>query len=108
MDSLLVILLGVVALVGVMMVLYMIPLRLWIAASASGAGVSMLSLIAMRLRRVPPDQIVNARISAAKAGLATVSVDMLEAHFLAGGRVDALVNALISAEKAGIDLDFSR
>jgi uncharacterized protein YqfA (UPF0365 family) len=95
------------SIVAAIVILYLVPVRLWIAAKASGAGVSMLALIAMRLRRVPPEQIVNARISAVKAGL-SVSVDMLEAHFLAGGRVDAVVNALISAEKAGIDLDFSR
>src|SRR6185436_9354915 len=53
------------------------------------------------------DQIINARISAVKAGL-NVSVDMLEAHFLACGRVQAVVTALISAEKAGMNLDFSR
>jgi len=86
---------------------YMVPLRLWVAAKASGATVSMLSLIAMRLRRVPPDQIVNARISAVKAGL-QVTIDALEAHYLAGGRVEAVVNALISAEKAGMNLDLKR
>ncbi|MBX5482387.1 MAG: flotillin-like protein FloA [Myxococcaceae bacterium] len=98
---------GILALIAFVVILYMVPLRLWIAAKAAGAGVSMLSLIAMRLRRVPPDQIVNARISAVKAGL-SVSVDMLEAHYLAGGRVEAVVNALISAQKAGMSLDFSR
>jgi len=102
-----IIVLGALALVAFIIVLYMVPLRLWIAAKASGASVSMIVLIAMRLRRVPPDQIVNARISAVKAGL-DVSVDMLEAHFLAGGRVQAVVTALISAEKAGMNLDFKR
>jgi uncharacterized protein YqfA (UPF0365 family) len=85
----------------------MVPVRLWIAAKASGAGVSMLTLIAMRLRRVPADQIVGARISAVKAGLG-VPVNLLEAHYLAGGHVEAVVNALISADKAGMNLDFSR
>jgi uncharacterized protein YqfA (UPF0365 family) len=89
------------------LILYMVPLRLWIAAKASGAGVSLLTLIAMRLRRVPPDQIMNARISAVKAGL-DVPVNLLEAHYLAGGRVESVVNALISADKASIPLDFSR
>ncbi len=99
--------LGVIGFIAVVVVLYMVPLRLWIAAKASGAGVSMLSLIAMRLRRVPPDQIVNAQISAVKAGL-KVGVDVIEAHYLAGGRVEDVVKALISAEKAGMNLDFSR
>jgi uncharacterized protein YqfA (UPF0365 family) len=103
-----IIFLGILSIVGFVVILYLVPLWLWIAAKASGAGVSMLSLIAMRLRRVPPDQIVNARISAVKAGLHGASVDMLEAHYLAGGRVEAVVTALISAEKAGMNLDFSR
>jgi uncharacterized protein YqfA (UPF0365 family) len=95
------------ALVLLLLILYMVPLRLWIAAKAAGAGVSLLTLIAMRLRRVPPDQIVNARVSAVKAGL-DVPVNLLEAHYLAGGHVDQVVNALISADKAGIGLDFGR
>ncbi|MBI3182510.1 MAG: flotillin-like protein FloA [Myxococcales bacterium] len=107
MGNFAVIFLGALALLAFMVIMYMVPLRLWIAAKASGAGVSMLSLIAMRLRRVPPDQIVNARISAVKAGL-EVTVNALEAHYLAGGRVEMVVNALISAEKAGISLDFKR
>ncbi|WP_437293275.1 flotillin-like protein FloA [Sorangium sp. So ce426] len=108
MEIISVIVIGGLVLVAIVATLYMVPLRLWIAAQASGAGVSMLTLIAMRLRRVPPDQIVNARISAVKAGLEGVSVDMLEAHYLARGRVEAVVNALISAGKAGMELDFSR
>jgi uncharacterized protein YqfA (UPF0365 family) len=98
---------GGVVLLFFIMILYMVPLRLWIAAKASGASVSMTTLIAMRLRRVPPDQIMNARISAVKAGL-DIPVNMLEAHFLAGGRIEAVVNALISADKASISLDFQR
>ncbi|WP_437303184.1 flotillin-like protein FloA [Sorangium sp. So ce388] len=108
MEIISVIVIGGLVLVAIIATLYMVPLRLWVAAQASGAGVSMLTLIAMRLRRVPPDQIVNARISAVKAGLEGVSVDMLEAHYLARGRVEAVVNALISAGKAGMELDFSR
>ncbi len=102
-----VIFLGGLALILFVTIMYMVPLRLWIAATAAGAGVTMMSLIAMRLRRVPPDQIVNARISAVKAGL-DVSVNELEAHYLAGGRVEMVVNALISAQKASMNLDFKR
>jgi uncharacterized protein YqfA (UPF0365 family) len=87
--------------------LYMAPIPLWIAAWASGAYVGLLTLIAMRLRRVPPAVIVTARISAVKAGL-DVSLNDLEAHFLAGGNVVRVVNALISADKASIPLVFKR
>jgi uncharacterized protein YqfA (UPF0365 family) len=89
------------------LVMYLIPLRLWIAAWSSGAYVGLANLIGMRLRRVPPATVVTARISAQKAGLA-ISIDDLEAHFLAGGNVTRVVNALISADKANIAMPFQR
>ena len=89
------------------LVLYMVPLRLWIAAWASGAYVGLLTLVGMRFRRVPPGTVVIARISAVKAGL-DVSINDLEAHYLAGGNVVRVVNALISADKANIDMPFKR
>ena len=98
---------GIFVLVTFIVIMYMVPLRLWIAAKAAGASVGMATLIAMRLRRVPPEQIVNAYISAVKAGL-HVPINLLEAHFLAGGHVEAVVNSLISAEKAGMNLNFGR
>jgi uncharacterized protein YqfA (UPF0365 family) len=97
-----------VAFVFLIIIMRMVPLGLWITAKTAGAGVSMLQLIAMRLRKVPPLVIVNARINSLKAGLGQITVDMLEAHYLAGGHVEMVVNALISAEKAGIHLDFGR
>jgi uncharacterized protein YqfA (UPF0365 family) len=60
----------------------------------------------MRLRKVPPAVIVNAMISATKAGL-TMNRNALEAHYLAGGSVQNVTNALISADKANIPLDFN-
>ncbi|MCA9523983.1 MAG: flotillin-like FloA family protein, partial [Myxococcales bacterium] len=61
----------IIALVVVFMFLffYFIPVGLWIAAKASGAGVSIFTLVGMRLRRVSPAAIVNPRISVVKAGL---------------------------------------
>jgi uncharacterized protein YqfA (UPF0365 family) len=102
-------LVGIVILVVValILVLYLIPIPLWIAAWASGAYVGLLTLIGMRLRRVPPSTVVNARISAVKAGL-EISINDLEAHYLAGGDVVRVVNALISADKANIDMPFKR
>jgi uncharacterized protein YqfA (UPF0365 family) len=88
-------------------VLYLVPLNLFIAAWASGARVSLLTLVAMRLRRVPPATVINARISAVKAGL-DISLNDLEAHYLAGGNIVSVVTALISADKASIPLSFKR
>ena len=79
-----VLLLGVVG--ALILLLYLVPIPLWIAAWASGAYERLFTLIGMRLRRVPPSTVVTARISAAKAGLA-ISINDLEAHYLAGGNV---------------------
>jgi uncharacterized protein YqfA (UPF0365 family) len=103
-----VIVLGVLGLIVFIVFMRMVPLGLWITAKTAGAGVSMAQLVAMRLRKVPPLTIVNARINSLKAGIKDVSVDQLEAHFLAGGHVEMVVNALISADKAGIHLPFGR
>ena len=103
---------GVVALLilvvaALVVLLYLIPVGLWVAAFASGAYVGLFTLVGMRLRRVPPGTIVTARISAVKAGL-DISVNDLEAHYLAGGNVVNLVNAMISADKANIAMPFKR
>lgn len=97
----------ILALVGVMVFFYFVPIRVWIAGAFSGARTSIPTLIAMRLRRVNPAVIVNARISAMKAGI-PVTTDDLESHFLAGGNIVAVVNALISASKANIPLNFNK
>ena len=99
---------ALVMVVGVLaLLLYLVPVPLWIAAWASGAYVGLFTLIAMRLRRVPPTTIVTARISAVKAGI-DISLNDLEAQFLAGGNVVRVVNAMISAYKANIPLPFKR
>jgi len=86
---------------------YMIPVRLWLAAMFAGVHVGFGSLIGMRIRRVSPPVIVNAMITAHKAGL-PLGVNDLEAHYLAGGNVYQVVQALISADKANIPLNFQR
>lgn len=96
---------AVASLFGVAIFFYFVPVGLWIAARFSGAGVGILQLVAMRLRRVPPAAIVNPRISSVKAGF-PLPADLLEAHYLAGGNVARVVFALISAQKARIHLTF--
>jgi uncharacterized protein YqfA (UPF0365 family) len=92
----------------IILFLYFIPVRLYIAAIASGVKIKIFQdLIGMRLRRVPPSVIVNSMITATKAGL-VVEQGKLEAHFLAGGNVPRVINALISADKANLGLTFER
>ncbi|MGC8813465.1 flotillin-like protein FloA [Dictyoglomus sp.] len=85
-----------------------VPLGLWISALAAGVSIRITDLIGMRLRRVPPEVIINSLIKAHKAGLSEVTLDKLEAHYLAGGNVDKVVNALIAAQRAGIPLTFEK
>ena len=86
-------------------ILYLIPLGLWFQALVSDVKISLLQLILMRWRKVPPTVIVGAMIEGKKAGIELYR-DMLEAHYLAGGHVAQVVHALVSASKANIDLTF--
>jgi len=83
-----------------------VPIPLWISAVASGVKLSLVQLVFMKLRKVPPKIITEGLISSQKAGLEGNS-NMLETHFLAGGDVLRVVNAMIAANKANIDLDFN-
>ena len=82
-------------------------ISLWVQALVSGARVSLISIVFMRFRKVPPKLIVNVKIMAAKAGL-DISTNDLESHFLAGGDVMRVAQALIAADKASIELNFNR
>ena len=79
----------------------------WLRALLAGAPVSLLNLVAMRLRQVPYSVMVDTRIKATKAGI-TLTMDEVEAQYLAGGNVIACVHALIAAQKAGIVLNWQR
>ena len=102
------ILAGVLAIV-VLVVLFFLAssLSLWIQALVSGAHVSLLNIVFMRFRKVPPKLMVQSKIMGVKAGL-DLPTDNLESHFLAGGNVSRVVQALIAADKASIELDFNR
>lgn len=96
---------GVGAIFLLWLLFYFIPVGLWFTALVSGVRISLLQLILMRWRKVPPGIIVTSLIAATKAGI-VLKRDDLEAHYLAGGHVQSVVNALISADKANIELNF--
>ena len=101
------IILLIIAVIVLGLIIYMIPVRHWIAAMFSGVPVGIFALIGMRLRRVPPAEIVDALIQVRKAGI-DVRADTLEAHYLAGGNVARVVAALVAADKANMDLSIQR
>jgi uncharacterized protein YqfA (UPF0365 family) len=79
----------------------------WLKARLNGAPVSVLNLVGMRLGGVPYSLVVDARITAVKAGI-EVSTDKIAAHYLAGGNVVPTVQAIVAAQKAGIELGWDR
>jgi len=81
-------------------------ISLWFQAFVSGTPIPFFNIIGMSLRKIPPRQIVNARINAYKAGLKQVAVSDLETHYLAGGNVTEVVRSMIAADKANIPLDW--
>ena len=58
-----------VALVLLWFILYFIPIGLWFSALVSGVRISLIQLVLMRFRKVPPSVIVNQLIAGTKAGL---------------------------------------
>ena len=102
------ILLGVI-LFSLLIIFYFVPLGLWIQAIVSvGLGeITIVDLIRMRLRKIPPRLIVDSIINLNKAGLESISTGMMETHFLAGGNVTNVTISLIAADKARIPLDFT-
>ncbi len=96
----------VISIIGLMILLYFVPVGLWFQSQVTGVRISLIQLIVMRWRKVPPSIIVNAMITSKKAGL-DLRRDDLEAHYLAGGHVQAVVNALVSASKANLDLNYN-
>ncbi len=90
---------------------YLVPVKLWIEAFASGAYVGLIRLIAMRLRGMNPSFVVKPYISSVKANL-NVGINELESHYLAigtkdpnvGNRLEKVVVSLISANRANLNL----
>ena len=87
----------------IVVMLILVPLKPWFMAIVSGAHISMMRLIGMRLRKVDTKNIVLAYIMARKAGIKIEIVD-LETHYMAGGDVDKIIKAMIAAHSAQIDL----
>jgi uncharacterized protein YqfA (UPF0365 family) len=107
MDTTLLLVIGAAVFLAAALLLYFVPVGLWITALFSGVRVGIGTLIGMRLRKVNPGEIVRPLISATKADI-DLDIGQMEAHVLAGGRVGGVVDALISADRANIELPWKR
>jgi len=101
--------LGILLVVAAMVILFVMISygMLWLQSIVSGARVGLWNIVFMRLRKVPPKLIVEAKIMAVKAGI-DIDTSALEAHYLAGGNVMRVIQALIAADKANIQLTFKK
>jgi uncharacterized protein YqfA (UPF0365 family) len=98
-----------VAIVGAVFVLFvwLIPVRLWVAALASGVAIGPMAFIGMRLRNVSPRAIMPPLITCRKAGL-DITATQIQSHYMAGGNVQNVVRGLISANRAKMPLTFQQ
>ena len=108
MNNTLVFILPIILVLFVLFI-YLVPVGLWIQAlvSIGWRQISLIKLIIMRIRKIPPRQVVNGIINLHRAGLRDISSEDLETHYLAGGSLSKVVNAMIAANKANIDLPFT-
>ena len=74
-----IILWAVVGIIFLIVFLWFFPVTLWFQALISGVKISLIQLILMRWRKVPPGTIVMAMITGTKAGL-KLDANELEAH----------------------------
>jgi uncharacterized protein YqfA (UPF0365 family) len=94
-----------VLLLFVILILVFKYFALWIRCITSGAGIGFIDLVAMSLRKINAQIIVQGKIAAVQAGVQAATRD-LEAHYLAGGHVTQVIRALIAADRANLTLDF--
>jgi uncharacterized protein YqfA (UPF0365 family) len=97
---------GVIALVILLVIAQFF--RLWLQAYMSNAGVTMTDLIGMYLRKVEMTTVVFAKIQLVKYGIHDTTVNDLESHYLAGGRVGHVTRAMIAASRAVLALDWNK
>jgi uncharacterized protein YqfA (UPF0365 family) len=99
------ILLGVLVLFVVALIFSLVGA--FVKALFNGAPVSIGKLVAMKFASIPYGLVVDARITAVRAGI-ELSADQIASHYQAGGNVVPTVQALIAALKAGIALNWDR
>ena len=98
----------IVAVFGLIIIgLFIYFLKIWVRAWMCGARVGIFNLLGMKLRRVPPGLIVDARIRLVKAGL-DVDSDTIETHYLQGVNIPNVVEAAVAATKAGYKLSYEQ
>ncbi|MFZ5940561.1 MAG: flotillin-like FloA family protein [Bacteroidota bacterium] len=102
-DTLSILLALVSTTAGLFIFLHYVPVGLWFFAMANGVRISLLQLVLMRFRSVPPALIVKALVTLNVKGI-PAQRDEMEAFYLAGGNVENLIEGMLHARENHADL----
>lgn len=80
---------------------------LWWRARRDGSTIGILAVWVLYFRNLPVETILDAHVTAHRAGVA-VDLGEMVAHARAGGDSLAVVRAYIEIVRAGTEIDFSR
>lgn len=94
-------------LAAVLIFLWVVPVGLYYQCKICQVNLSLLTLVLMRWRKVPPGLIAQSLIKAKMEGIVIDPV-YLEAHYLAGGNVYELTEALIYAKQKNADIELKQ
>lgn len=78
---------------------------LWLKALTSGSPVSLMEMIFMSLRMVPPRLVVETYVRLRQAGVSVTTVD-LQRHVLAEGNIERVADWLVAAQNSGVPVDW--
>jgi uncharacterized protein YqfA (UPF0365 family) len=87
----------------VFLVLFFSVLRLWIQALLTGTPISIVEIIGLRLRRIPPQLIVQAAITLAQRGVKVPTREIVDCYLKHGADRDmnaTQLATLVVAERA--------
>jgi uncharacterized protein YqfA (UPF0365 family) len=91
-------------LAAILIFLWVVPLGFYYQCKVYQVNLSLLSLVLMRWRKVPPGLIVNSLIKAKREGI-VLDPGHLEAYYFVGGNVYDLTEAVIYANQKGADIE---
>ncbi len=87
----------------VVVILILLPFKVWRKTLVNKCHIGMFKLIGMKQRKVDLNLIVDSYIFAKKSGV-FITLQELENHLLAGGNIKKVVDAVVIANSANIDL----
>ena len=103
METWVIVVIVAAVLFGILLIILLPTFSRWFKAAISGSRIGFFRLIGIKLRGINIGLIIDCYINAKKAGL-DITVNDLETHIMAGGRIKNVVDALISAHSANINL----